>query len=633
MSDIRTATKYKNLKGYLNDVKCNIITNLEEFLQGEDICFSCDIEHKNRLVYTSCMNKIRAHKKGLDTICIDCKNQGKEEEEYNTRYGQLKKICIDKGFELLEYDRKNRTIKYKCSCGKESKTSDTNIKRTENCKHCSNNKNYDSKKQDLIDFCKKFNAKVLNIEDYKNQESVLKFECNCGKRQHTSTYGNFRNARNRNHPFCHTCVGKKFPTLQDFIEYVKDHDLKKYEEKYETITVEEGNEDEEDKSEDIISENGEEYFLQNYYKNNTMKITDSDTSMNESEEENLQISDDVAEMEEDKEFWNESEEENLQISDDVAEMKEDKEFWIEIETGYLSSYGRYFNLYGREMTLNPSKLRYNIGYKKEYVWRLMAKSFKIPDYEKLDNPNEYIVTHKDKNIMNNHLSNIIVMSRSNLTKTYENKPHSNTKKTKEEDRAKLRDLFAHKKYVVVPELPNHFIFETGDIANNKKGLLKFSKHKNTNSNVYYNFRSNGKTWKVHKLVCYAFKPLPDRKLLSDYKDITVNHGKGGTLDNSVDNLEWNTLSENIQHAYDTGLNTNVKPVVQLNKDTLEYINKFISKAEAKRHTGDAEYDITTCIEKGKSTKKSKFYWAKLEGDIYIIKKGNGIIKRNLPIEL
>ena len=58
-----------------------------------------------------------------------------------------------------------------------------------------------------------------------------------------------------------------------------------------------------------------------------------------------------------------------------------------------------------------------------------------------------------------------------------------------------------------------------------------------------------KTVRVHRLVAEAFIPNPEGKP-------QVNHIDCDTFNNDAINLEWVTISENMQHGYDRG---NIKP--------------------------------------------------------------------------
>ena len=76
------------------------------------------------------------------------------------------------------------------------------------------------------------------------------------------------------------------------------------------------------------------------------------------------------------------------------------------------------------------------------------------------------------------------------------------------------------------------------------------------SNGYYELSMggrNGEKWMLHRLVASVWLDNPN-----NYE--TVNHIDGDKGNNSVENLEWCELSENIKKGFETGLYDNVKSI-------------------------------------------------------------------------
>jgi predicted DNA-binding protein YlxM (UPF0122 family) len=93
--------------------------------------------------------------------------------------------------------------------------------------------------------------------------------------------------------------------------------------------------------------------------------------------------------------------------------------------------------------------------------------------------------------------------------------------------------------------------QTGKTQTLKGRILK----PHTNSSGYYQINLNRKsirtTFAIHQLVAQSFLDNRSSKPL-------VNHINGIKTDNNVNNLEWATYSENLEHAYKNRLRRAVK---------------------------------------------------------------------------
>ena len=131
---------------------------------------------------------------------------------------------------------------------------------------------------------------------------------------------------------------------------------------------------------------------------------------------------------------------------------------------------------------------------------------------------------------------------------------------------------------------NYSVSKNGDIRNDITGELK-NPVKNTDGYYRTDLYADGKrtTKRIHRIVGEAFISNPSNKS-------QINHKDGNKLNNRIDNLEWVTPSENMIHAFNTGLAKPSKSMLGKANPNAGRKGKSIRIVE----TGEVFNSITEC---------------------------------------
>ncbi len=132
-------------------------------------------------------------------------------------------------------------------------------------------------------------------------------------------------------------------------------------------------------------------------------------------------------------------------------------------------------------------------------------------------------------------------------------------------------------WLPIPEEPFSDLYQISSLGRIKSVRTgKILRQKTTNGYFTINLRNplNGDTHTIaiHRVMLMTFDPR------ENYKELVVNHKDHNKTNNNLENLEWCTQKENIQHSIKSGkIKTNDKSIIGA-KDSIDYIFSSIKEA-------------------------------------------------------
>lgn len=300
-----------------------------------------------------------------------------------------------------------------------------------------------------------------------------------------------------------------------------------------------------------------------------------------------------------------------------VKQREEKQFRDNEEWRVIPGYSKYeASTHGRIRQIEK-KLLLTGSIQKGYAVSAMAnnagkttniKFHRIIASTFLPNPHQHpTVNHIDKNRNNNYLDNLEWASmQEQIAHQYAIGSKPKTNKGQTIGTFCLDDLPGEEWRDIKGDTSSRRVSNKGRLKfyfGRSKGVLRITNGSlNSDGYLAVNIQlAGGKYLKttMHRLVAAAFIPNPDVLPI-------VNHKDGIKTNCLVENLEWVTAKQNIQHAYDNSLISGKRPIVQIDKNG-EVVCHWNCIREAADKLGITRAGIQNVL-CGKSIFSRDFHW-------------------------